>query len=248
MPEAASVLSPEVQATINRYFPYLLEIRRRLLFLASLFFVAAGIGFVYYERIISLILKFLNLQGVNVVFTSPFQFFTLAVNSGMFIGLIAIFPLIIIQLVSFLRPALRPKEFRLIILALPLSIILLAVGFGYGVTVMKYVVAIFYQKSVELQIGNILDIELLLSKIILTSLLMGLAFQFPVVMSVLMHLKLVAHQTVVAYRPLAYAATMMFVLFLPPTDIMSDLLLVLPLVFMFELTLLLNRILLKKGR
>lgn len=247
MPEA-TVLSPEVQATINRYYPYLMEIRKRLLFLASLFLISAGIGFFYYERIITLILSFLNLEGVNVVFTSPFQFFSLAVNSGMFLGLIAIFPFLIFQIISFLKPALNRKEYRLITFSLPLSIILLAVGFGYGVTVMKYVVTIFYQKSVELQIGNILDIELLLSKIVLTGILMGLSFQFPVIMSVLMHLKVINHKTMVSYRPLAYAGSLMFVMLLPPTDILSDVLLVLPLVILFELTLLLNRFFLKKGR
>ena len=244
MPDAA-VLSPELESTINRYFPYLMEIRKRLLFLASLFLVAAGIGFVYYERIVTLILSFLNLEGVNVVFTSPFQFFTLAVNSGMFVGLIAIFPFVVYQVVSFLKPALSPKELRSVSLPLPLSILLLAVGFAYGVTVMKYVVAIFYQKSLELHIGNILDVELLLSKIVLTGILMGLAFQFPVIMSVLLHLKLVTYKTIAAHRPLAYAATLLFVMLLPPTDIMSDVLLVLPLVLLFEITLLLNRILVK---
>jgi sec-independent protein translocase protein TatC len=221
-----SVLSsPELQEKINRYFPYLVEIRKRLLFLASLFLIAAGVGFFNYEKIVTLVLKFLELKGVNIVFTSPFQFFTLAVNSGMFVGLLAIFPFIVHQVVSFLKPALSKKEYRLVVAPLPISIFLLALGFVYGIYVMKYVVAIFYQKSVDLQIGNILDVELLLSKIVMTGLLMGLAFQFPIVMSILLHLKVFTLKAIKSQRPLAYAGAMLFVMLLPPTDIFSDILL-----------------------
>ena len=247
MPDTA-VLTPELQTTINKYFPFLLEIRKRLLFLASLFLITASIGFFYYEKLVTFVLGFLNLEGINVVFTSPFQFFTLAINSGMFVGLIAIFPFIIYQVVSFLKPALSKKELKLVTLRLPLSLLLLVCGFLYGITVMKYVVAIFYQKSLELHIGNILDIELLLTKIVLTGLALGLAFQFPILMSILIHLKVITIKVLSRQRPIAYAVSLMFVMLLPPTDIMSDILLVVPLVFLFELTLLLNRFLIKKGR
>src|SRR3989337_3798005 len=234
MPDTA-VLTPELQTTINKYFPFLLEIRKRLLFLASLFLITASIGFFYYEKLVTFVLGFLNLEGINVVFTSPFQFFTLAINSGMFVGLIAIFPFIIYQVVSFLKPALSKKDLKLVTLPLPLSLLLLVCGFLYGITVMKYVVAIFYQKSLELHIGNILDIELLLSKIILTGLLMGLSFQFPIVLSILLHLKLVKLKVLTSQRILAYTFSLVFVMLLPPTDIMSDVLLILPLVILFEL-------------
>ena len=46
--------------------------------------------------------------------------------------------------------------------------------------VMRYVIVLFYKKSVELNIGNILDVSLLLSQILITSVLMGIAFQYPV--------------------------------------------------------------------
>ena len=245
MPETTLTEELGLQDTINKYFPYLMEIRKRLLFIASLFVVAAIFGFVYYEKIITLILGFLSIEGVNVVFTSPFQFFTLAVNSGIFIGLVIVFPLILYQLMAFLKPALKSKEYKLIIALLPLSVILFVGGFAFGIAVMKYVVAIFYQKSLELQIGNLLDIELLLNKIILTGALMGIAFQFPIVLTVLMRLKIVKYKSIIKQRFVAWAIAIVFAALLPPTDILSLILLTLPLVILFELTLILNRLVLK---
>jgi len=232
-----------MQDVFNKYFPYLMEIRKRLLFLASVFLVFSLVGFFYYERIITFILNALNLTGVNIAFTSPFQYFTLSVNSGFLVGLIAVFPLFVYQLLLFLRPALKNKEFKLVVVLIPLAIILFLMGFGFGFAIMKYVVTIFYQKSVELNIGNLLDISLLLSKIVLTGVLMGFAFEFPIIITALIKLNIVKLSDFAKQRVFAYLAAVLFAAFLPPTDLLSLALLTLPLVLLFEITLILNRFL-----
>src|SRR3990172_8886721 len=189
--ETEGLFSTNFQDNFNKYFPFLMELRKRLLFTITIFLISGFIGFFYYEKIINTILSMLNFKGVNVVFTSPFQFFTLAINSGILAGVLGAFPLILIQIISFIKPALTKKEYKTILFLIPITIILFVIGFLYGVAIMKYIVAIFYQKSVELNIGNLLDINLLLSKIILTSTLMGVSFQFPIVMTVLMRLKVI---------------------------------------------------------
>lgn len=235
-------LFPEdLQVSLKKYYPYLMEARKRLLFIVSIFLVSGFFGFFYYERIINIVLDLLNLAGVNIVFTSPFQFFTLAVNSGFLAGTIVALPLIFLQILSFLKPALSDKEYKLILLLVPVAVVLFSGGFVFGVAIMKYVIGIFYQKSIELDIGNLLDISLLLSKIIFTGALMGLAFQFPVVMTILMRLKIVKYKAFIRQRFLAWAVAIIFAALLPPTDVLSLLLLTLPLVLLFELTLLLNR-------
>jgi len=110
---------------------------------------------------------------------------------------------------------------------------------------MKYVITLFYQKSQELNIGNVLDVSRLLSQVLLTSALMGVASQYPVVITLLLKFKAVKYQTLASQRPFIYTAALVFAAFLPPTDILSLLLLTLPLVILFEITLLLNRLILK---
>jgi len=238
-------MTPNLPANLTRYVPYLLEIRKRLLFAVSLFVVAAMVGFIYYERIITFILTFFSLKGVNIVFTSPFQFFTLALNCGLVIGVIVVIPVLIYQLLSFLKPALLPREYRLVITILPLAVVLFVGGFMYGATMMKYVVQIFYQTSVRLQIGNILDVERFLSNVLITGLLMAIAFLFPIVMTILMQLKIVKHKMFAGQRQWAYMIGVVFVILLPPPDLVSDVILFAPLAVLFELTLILNRVFLK---
>src|SRR3989338_9197386 len=106
--DTATLFPAAFSGDVVKYVPYLLEIRRRLLFAVSLFVVASIVGFIDYERIITFILNFFSLEGVNIVFTSPFQFFTLALNCGLVVGVVVIIPVLIYQLLSFLKPALRP--------------------------------------------------------------------------------------------------------------------------------------------
>ncbi len=243
-----SDISKTIQDNINKYFPLLAEVRRRLLFILSVFILFGVIGFFYYEKIITFIISLLDLRGVNVVFTDQFQFLNLAISSSLTISLIVSIPLLIYQLLVFLRPALREKEYKSVMKLLPLSIILFLGGFLFGFTMMKWVIVIFYSKSIELNIGNMLDISKLLSQVLVTSALMGLAFQFPIIMSLLMDFKIVSHKVFSNQRPFAYVIAIIFAALMPPTDILSMTLLALPLVVLFELTLLLNRsVLNRKG-
>jgi len=231
-----------VQENINRYLPLLSEVRRRILFVFSIFLLFGVVGFFYYEKIIVFIIEMIDLGEVNIVFTSPFQFLNLAISSSLLIGTIATIPLLIYQVLHFLKPALKSKEYRSIIAFLPLSIILFLGGFTFGFFMMKYVVTIFYSKSLELNIGNMLDISKLLSQILITSSLMGVAFQYPIVMSLLMRFKVVSLATFIKQRPIAYMVALSFAALMPPTDILSLILLTLPLILLFEITLFLNKI------
>ncbi|KKQ25058.1 MAG: Sec-independent protein translocase, TatC subunit [Candidatus Roizmanbacteria bacterium GW2011_GWC2_37_13] len=233
--------SPTLQTAITQYMPYLIEIRKRLFFVLAVFFIAAAVGFIYFEPFIKLILKFYNLKSANIVFTSPFQFINLAVNSGITFGLIIAFPLIIYQLVSFLKPALKSKEYISIITAIPISFILFIIGFSFGGWIMKFVVNILSQQSSQLRVQNLWDIEIFIKNIFMTSLWLAVIFQFPVVITPLIRLNVVKYQSLVSLRPMIYLALLIFTMSLPPTDILTDFLIFFPLAFLFEVTLLLNR-------
>ncbi len=234
-------ISTSVQENINKYYPILAEVRRRLLFILSIFLLFGILGFWYYQQIISFIISLIDLKGVNIVFTDQFQYINLAISCFLSVGLIISIPLVIYQLMTFLRPALKSKEYRSLVTFLPLSILLFIGGFAFGFMMMKWVIVIFYTTSTQLNIGNMLDISKLLNQVLVTSALMGLAFQFPIVMSLLMDFNVVSHKLFSAGRPVAYMIAIIFAALMPPTDILSLTLLTLPLVILFELTLLLNK-------
>jgi sec-independent protein translocase protein TatC len=232
----------DLQGIINKYYPFLVEVRRRLLFALSVFAIGMIGGFIYYEKIVKFLIDSLGLKGVNIVFTSPFQFINLAISCGFVAGLTVTFPLIISQFLAFLKPALKNKEYRMVLGFLPFSIFLFVFGFIFGAIIMKWQIQIFLSRSVNLGIGNVLDISHLLTVILLTSTLMGIGFQFPILLLLLMRLGIIRHHQLARQRPWVYLGSFIFAILLPPDSILADIVLTLPLVILFELTLILNRV------
>ena len=226
----------------------MMEVKKRLFFTSSIFVIGTAGGFFYSQKIIKLLVSALSLEGVNIIFTSPFQFINLSISTGVTVGLITAFPLIILQFLSFLKPALRPKEYKITLAFLPFSIVLFIIGFVFGALIMRWQISIFLSQSVALGIGNMLDVTRLLSVVIITSTLMGLAFEFPIILLILMRMGIIKHKKLSELRPWIYLGSFLFAILLPADSILADILLALPLVFLFEFTLILNTITGRKER
>ena len=242
MENVKSSETSEINALIKKFSPYIAEVRKRVLFTVFFFVVSTLVGFIFYEQIIKFLIDFLSLKGLNIVFTSPFQFINLAISCGVATGLVLVFPLLIYQVFSFLRPALRFKEYRMIVRFLPFSMALFLTGFLFGSFIMKWQIQIFLARSLSLGIGNILDISRLLSTVILTSTLMGIGFQFPIIMLLLMRMGIIKHNQLSKRRLWVYLGSFIFTIILPADSILADIILTLPLIILFEITLILNRI------
>lgn len=242
MESITSLQSPELKAFITKYSPFVKELRKRIIFTFSIFIISVIGGFIFYEQIIRFLITLFSLEGINVVFTSPFQFINLAVACGASIGLILILPLIIYQLFSFLKPALKKTEYKMIVGIFPFCILLFLIGFAFGAFIMRWQIQIFLETSLSLGIGNILDVSNLLATVLLTSTLMGIGFQFPIVLYLLMKIGVLERKTLSKLRSWIYIGSFLFAILLPADSILADVLLSLPLILMFELTLLLNRI------
>lgn len=230
---------PEI---IAKYSPFIKEVRRRLVFTFILFVLSTIAGFIFYEDIIRFLIDFLSLKGINIVFTSPFQFINLSISCGVAVGLIITFPLLVYQILSFLKPALKEKEYKLIIRFLPFCLVLFLIGFSFGALIMKWQIQIFLSHSLSIGIGNILDISGLLTVVLLTSAFLGIGFEFPIVLLILMRIGLVKHESLSKIRKWVYLGSFLFAVLLPPDSILADVLLSLPLIILFEITLILNKV------
>ncbi len=231
--------SAELSAVLKKYTPFISEVRKRILYTLGAFLLATILGFVFYEQIIKFLIDILSLRGVNVVFTSPFQFINLSISCGLATGLVTVFPLIIFQILSFLRPALKRKEFQTVASFIPLSLFLFLTGFAFGILIMRWQIQIFLSRASSLEIGNILDISRILSTVLLTSVIMGLGFQFPIILYLLMKLGVLQPSHLNKWRKWVYLGSFIFAIMLPLDSVIADILLTLPLILLFELTLIL---------
>ena len=231
---------PKTQEKMDKYMPYMEEIQRKLFQVLVVFFTFAIIGGIYYQEILRLIMGFFNLEGINIVMTSPYQFIGLAVNTGLAVGLTATLIPLIFHFITFMRPALKPDEYKLILGLLPAGLILFFVGFSFGVWVVQFVITLYSKTTLEFAVGNLWDIGSFFSQIILTGVILALVFQLPIVVTALIRFQVVKYSLLVKQRKYIYAVLLLIAALMPPTDILSLILLTVPPLLLFEIALLLN--------
>ncbi len=230
-----------IQRIITKYAIYFEELRSILVFLVKIFAISFGVGFFITSPAIKLILKYINLEGVIITTTSPFQLINFAMSVGFFFACVVTIPIFIYYLYAFLKPALLPKERRMFLLSLPFGLGLFIFGFLYGCGMLYYGIKMIAKVNVSLGVANYWDISAFVSQIVITSSLLGLLFIFPLVITFLIRVGVLNVFYLRSKRKHAFVVILILVSLLPPTDGLSLILMALPLVLIFELTILFNR-------
>lgn len=223
------------------YVPYLEDVRNRIYRVTITFIGFFIVGFLAAAPLLQFILRTFHIPSVTLVATSPFQFIDLAMSIGIFIAAICCAPLVLYHVYDFLRDSMERKEKRFLFLVVPISIGLFATGFMYGFGTLYYALGAVAKLNITLGIANLWEINRFFTQIVSTSILLGLIFEFPIVLTFLIRQQLVTHAWFKTKRRHAYACVFVFVSLLPPTDGLSLMIMALPLLAIFELTLLINR-------
>lgn len=231
----------ELNSKIDSFSPYFDDLSRRLKIIVFCFVVSFGLGTLASTTVLKYVVKFFNFTDVTLNTSSPFQLFDLVINLGMFIALLTCIPILIYHTYTFIKSALKKSERRAFFMLIPFSIILFLLGFIYGFLILYSTIQILANININLGIKNVWDISLFLSRIVSTSALLGLIFQFPIILSIFIRLDLIKTKYLKEKRRHAILGMFIFTSLLPPTDGISLILMVLPLVVMYEFTIMYNR-------
>lgn len=226
---------------ISKYAVYFEELRGKLVLLVKIFIIIFIFGFFSISPIIKLLLKYLDMNGVTIVTASPFQLVDLAMSIGFFIACVVTIPVFIYFLYSFLKSALLPKEINFFLLSIPLGLCLFLLGFLYSSVMLYYAIRLIASVNIALGIANYWDISSYIYQIILTSTLLGILFIFPLIITFLIRLGIFSIDFLKSKRRHAMLVIIIIVSLLPPTDGLSLIVMSVPLVLLFELTVLFNR-------
>ncbi|KND47042.1 MAG: sec-independent protein translocase protein TatC [Parcubacteria bacterium C7867-004] len=230
----------EIEVYIAKYGHYLEEIRKRIYRIVIVYIVAFLAGLFSTNLFVRFFITYLNVDNVTIVATSPFQLLDLAMSIGFFLATIVTIPFAIQQIYSFLSGGLLPHERRIFFTLIPLSVLLFLVGFTYGFGVMYYAVEVIAQVNVSFGITNLWNVSHFISQMLITAALLGMIFEFPIMLTLLIRIGLFPVSFLRRKRRIAMAAIFVFVALLPPTDGLSFMIMSLPLVGIYELTIVLN--------
>lgn len=231
----------EFRKKIKEYTPYFEDLFRRIYFLTISFIIFFVVGFLLAAPIIKFLTHFFNFKDVVLTTTSPFQLVNLAMDIGFFVASVFCVPLFVYNLYAFVGDGLRKKEKKAFLFLLPLSMFLFLFGFAYCFFILYFTMQVLANVNISLGVKNLWDIGMFLSKIISTSALLGLIFEFPIVMTFLIKIGFVTVDFLKRKRRYAIFVMLVLTSLLPPTDGISLLMMVLPLILMYEMTILYNR-------
>lgn len=233
-------MTTDIQNNIQKFLPYLEDLQKRFYQSTIISVLAFIIGFLSSGYIIKIFMKYFHIDNVIVATTSPFQFANVAVNIGIFAGLLTALILFTYHFFMFASNALTKKELRKLLFGIPLSFILFVVGFGYGFFILFYSFTLLAKVNESLGIQNIWDISLFISQIAITSALLGLIFQLPLVLSLLIKMNVITVEFLKSKRRFMILLLCILTSLLPPTDGLSLIAMALPLYILYEATIFIN--------
>lgn len=186
------------------------------------------------------VLQFVQIDQVTIATSSPFQFANVAMNFGFFVALMVCIPYVIYSFYAFIAPALTKRERKTLVRSVPLCVFLFVLGFSYGFFVLYFALELLAAINVQLGIANFWNVGQFLSEMVVTSALLGLVFEFPLLLTLLVKLGVLTTQHLQDKRRIAYFSTLLLTSMLPPTDGLSLIVMTAPLIVLYEATIVFN--------
>jgi sec-independent protein translocase protein TatC len=216
------------------------DLRHRLYRGVILFAVVFVGGFLSAGIILKKVLSLIQIDRVTIATSSPFQFANLAMDIGFFLAIMVAAPYVIYSFYAFIVPALTRSEKIKLLKSVPISIGLFIVGFFYGFFILYHALGLLASINVNLGIANIWDVSQFLTQMFITAALLGFVFEFPLLLTLSVKMGILDPQSLKNKRRVAYFVIFCLTSLLPPTDGLSLIAMSLPLVLLYEVTILLN--------
>lgn len=228
------------------FLEHILELRSRLLkiFFSIMFF--SVIGYLNSNLIISFLLYPVSDPHINLQVLKITSIFSTKLMVALFFGLIISFPILLYQLLSFIMPAFDNKltVFK-IIMFICISLLLFIIGlfFGYYILI-PFSVNFFKSISIPLleSISLNYTLENYLIYLIWILIISSLVYQLPILILFIVKMGIIDLEWLKSNR--RYVIVVFFILsalFTPP-DPLSQLMVALPLIMLYEISIIIIRI------
>lgn len=223
------------------------ELRKRL-FICAAFFVVALIGSFY---VAEPIIKYIQHNGeAEKITLNAFNVgdpLTVYLEVTFVVALVITSPILLYQLWAFITPGLHETERKATLKYIPYSFLLFIGGLAFGYFILFPNVMNFMMKlSNDLEIEQTIGINEYFSFLFKLVVPFGVIFQLPVVMLFLARLGILNPQLMVKFRKYSYFVLFVLAVFLAPPDLISNLLIAIPLFILYEISIVIARIGYKK--
>lgn len=230
-------MSTEQQSEGMTLTDHLAELRSRLIKSAYAITIGMIICYNYSEQIFDILRKPIApyLPTGGLVFTSPADKFIAHLKLSGYAGLILTCPIWLYQIWRFVAPGLYEKERRY-------SIAFIVSGSFLFITGVLFAYYLVFPVAFEFLMGfggtvdkPMITIEQYMSFVITTSLMFGVAFELPLIMVILGAFGILSSKFLREKRRYAIVVLAIICAILTPPDLLSMMLMLVPMLFLFEI-------------
>lgn len=249
MSEEKKLINDETGEVEMTFLDHLEELRWRIIYSLIGIVVGTIVSWIFIDFFIEQILLLPAKQaGLKLQNLKPFGQLFIYFQVAIIIGLILSFPNVVYQLWKFIAPALKQKEKKYIKWIVIFTTFCFLSGVVFAYFVMLPLTLKFAAQFGSPTIENNFSIDEYFSIILSVILGAGLVFELPMLSFFLSSIGLLTPKLMRKYRRHSIVAIMIFSAILTPgTDPVSQLLLAIPLVILYEISILVSKIFQRKS-
>ena len=244
------------EETSMNFLDHLKELRQKLIYSIIFFILSFIVSFYFSQSIFEFLAKPLTsiLQdGNGLIYTALQEAFLTNVKVAFFTAAFISFPFLSFQIWSFISPGLLKKEKKISLpslIAIPFLFLLGAAVVYYLISPIAWKFFLSFQTSQADSINITLQAKMneYLSLMMTFIFAFGLAFQLPVILLLLVRVGVLTIQQLVSFRKYAIVLAFIFAAIITPPDPFSQISLALPVIILYEVSILISRFLSKKDK
>lgn len=222
---------------------HLEELRKRIIISALAFVVFFIVGFIYVDDIYKWFVRDLE---VKLMVLGPSDIIWIYFMLATIVAVAGTIPVLALQIWLFVKPALRPFERKITLSYIPALFFLFLIGLSFGYFVIfPMVLKFLVNMGADMFVTNF-TAERYFSFIMNMTLPFGVLFELPVVVMFLTSLGIINPFVLAKIRKYAYFVLIIIAIIITPPDFMSDFVVTVPLLLLYEISINLSKFVYRK--
>jgi sec-independent protein translocase protein TatC len=233
------------------FLDHLMELRKRIIISLIAFVCVSIVAYIFFNPIVAFLFqpfrgaKALSVRDEILFVNSLFEGFVVRIKVSIWAGIVFSLPVHVYNIIKFVLPGLTSRERKVILISLVVSFCMVVVSFYYGYFQVIPICIKFLSSSgfIPENVGLLLNYSKNISIIFYFLLLTVIVFQIPIVLEILMIMNLINRRGL--WKASRYVIVGIFILAAiatPSTDVVSQLLVAVPLVVLYLLTILIAKV------
>lgn len=215
------------------------ELRKRIMITLGAFILLFILSFIYVEDIYKWLVKDLP---VKLAILGPSDILWVYLLLASVVAIAGTIPIAAHQVWLFVRPALKEHEQKVTLSYIPALFLLFIVGISFGYLVIFPIVFQFLLSLSDGVMMNFFTTEKYFKFVVHMTLPFGFLFELPVIIMFLTSIGVLNPYRLQKMRKYSYFILIVTAVFITPPDLLSDVLVVIPLLFLYECSVLLSKV------